>query len=416
MNKIIQHSLLSLFFLWTCAANAQTDSLKNTVEANYRDGLPNFFNKIRKSKKVKVAYLGGSITRADKGWRVQTFNWLQQEFPNAQFEQIMAAIGGTGSDFGAYRLKNHVLQYNPDLVFVEFAVNDHSKTSQQVKESVEGIVRQIWKANPKTDICFVYTFQKVQLPFYLEEKFPVSATAMETIADYYQVPSICMALPVIKMIEEGKMLIQGKSKDYPDKIVFSEDGVHPFAETGHKIYAETVKKHFKSLQPVGKLGKHTLKPALMPNNLQKVEMVLVDKIEKSQGWQLVDSVVLNKPFASLMPPVYASTDTTDFIKINFKGNRLGLVDIIGPSSGQIVVSIDNAPPRYINRFDEYCTYYRMNYSLISGLSEGKHTAIIKVSPKKLDKATILSKRNYTIKNPQIFAKQALYIGAILTEK
>eukprot|EP01036_Dinobryon_divergens_P044351 gene44351-59171_t len=76
-------------------------------------------------------------------------------------------------------------------------------------------------------------------------------------------------------------------------------------------------------------------------------MVLVDKIEKSQGWQLVDSVVLNKPFASLMPPVYASTDTTDFIKINFKGNRLGLVDIIGPSSGQIVVSIDNAPPRFL---------------------------------------------------------------------
>jgi hypothetical protein len=238
---------------------------------------------------------------------------------------------------------------------VEFAVNDHSKTSQQVKESVEGIVRQIWKANRNTDICFVYTFQKVQLPFYLKGKFPVSATAMETIADYYQIPSICIALPVIKMIEEGKMLIQGKAKDYPDKIVFSEDGVHPFGETGHEIYAETVKKHFKSLQPVGKLGKHTLKPALMPNNLKKVEMVLLDKIEKSQGWQLVDSVVLSKPFASLMPPVYASTDTTDFIKINFKGNRLGLVDIIGPSSGQIVVSIDNAPPQYINRFDEYCT-------------------------------------------------------------
>ena len=164
MKKTIQHSLLLLLFLWACAANAQTDSLANTVEANYRNGLPNFFSKIRKGKAIRIAYLGGSITRADNGWREQTFNWLQQEYQHTQFEQIMAAIGGTSSDFGAYRLKNHVLQYQPDLVFVEFAVNDHSKTSQQVKESVEGIVRQIWKANPKTDICFVYTFQKVQLP------------------------------------------------------------------------------------------------------------------------------------------------------------------------------------------------------------------------------------------------------------
>ncbi|MDI9859364.1 SGNH/GDSL hydrolase family protein [Flectobacillus roseus] len=367
-------------------------------------------------KKIKVAYLGGSITRADKGWRDQTFEWLKTEYPNTPFEQIMAAIGGTGSDFGAYRLKNHVLQYKPDLVFVEFAVNDHSKTSQQVKESIEGIVRQIWKANPKTDICFVHTFQKVQLPFYFKGKFPVSATAIETVADYYQIPSICMALPVTKMLEDGKILMQGKIKDYPDKMVFSEDGVHPFVETGHKIYAETVKKHFKLLQSVGKLGKHTLKPALMPNNLQKVTMVLMAKIEKSKGWQRVDSVVLNKPFASLMPPVYASEDTTDFIKITFRGKRLGIVDVIGPSSGQMVVWIDNAPPQYINRFDDYCTYYRMNYSLISGLSEGKHTAIIKVSPQKLDKATILSKRNNIINNPQLFAKQALYIGAILTEK
>ena len=393
-SKSIQHSLLLLFFLWACASNAQTDSLANAVEAD----------------------LGGSITRADKGWREQTFNWLQQAYPKAQFEQIMAAIGGTGSDFGAYRLKSHVLQYNPDLVFVEFAVNDQSKTAQQVKESMEGIVRQIWKANRKTDICFVYTFQKVQLPLYLKGKFPVSTTAMEIIADYYKIPSICMALPAIKLIEDDIMLIQGKAKDYPDKMVFSEDGVHPFAETGHKIYTETIKQHFKALQSVGKSGKHAKLDALMPNNLEKVEMIVIDKVEKSEGWQKVDSVVLNKPFASLMPPVYASTDTTDFIKINFKGNRLGLVDIIGPSSGQIVVSIDNAPPQYINRFDEYCTYYRMNYSLISGLSEGKHTAIIKVSPKKLDKATILSKRNNTINNPQIFAKQALYIGAILTEK
>ena len=34
--------------------------------------------------------------------------------------EINATIGGTGSDFGVFRLKDHVLQYKPDHVFVEF--------------------------------------------------------------------------------------------------------------------------------------------------------------------------------------------------------------------------------------------------------------------------------------------------------
>ena len=34
--------------------------------------------------------------------------------------EINAAIEGTGSDFGVFRLKDHVLQYKPDLGFVEF--------------------------------------------------------------------------------------------------------------------------------------------------------------------------------------------------------------------------------------------------------------------------------------------------------
>ena len=37
---------------------------------------------------MKVAYLGGSITRADNGWHEQTFNWLKQEYQQTPFEQL----------------------------------------------------------------------------------------------------------------------------------------------------------------------------------------------------------------------------------------------------------------------------------------------------------------------------------------
>ena len=33
-------------------------------------------------------------------------------------------MGGTGSDLGVFRLQHDVLRQRPDLVFIEFAVND----------------------------------------------------------------------------------------------------------------------------------------------------------------------------------------------------------------------------------------------------------------------------------------------------
>lgn len=392
------------------------DSLRAVVEATYRGGLPNFFAKFKKQQPVRVAYLGGSITRADGGWREQTFGWLQRQYPNARFEPIMAAIGGTGSDFGAYRVGSHVLRHQPDLVFVEFAVNDHGKPAQSIKESMEGIVRQIWQHNPATDICFVYTFSKPQLEFYERGTFPVSASAMEVVADYYQIPSICMARPAIQQVIDGKMVMQGKPKDFPDKPVFSEDGVHPLNQTGQKIYAETVAKHLTGMEPMGKTGKHKLPKPLMVNNLENATMVTLDQAERSKGWQPIDSVVTGKPFASFLSKVYVSADSSDFVRFQTKGESFGIVDILGPSSGPIVVRIDNNPPRYIDRFDAYCTYYRMNYYLITGLSAGNHTVTIQVSPQRLDKAAILKKRNNTITDPNLYGQQNVYLGGLLLRK
>ena len=106
-----------------------------------RSGLPNAFAKLRKGAQVRVAYLGGSITAQD-GWRPKTLTWLRQQFPAADVSEINAAIGGTGSDLGVFRLKHDVLDHNPDLLFVEFAVHDSDASPGQIYRSMEGIVRQ----------------------------------------------------------------------------------------------------------------------------------------------------------------------------------------------------------------------------------------------------------------------------------
>lgn|GEM_PF-2813309 len=53
----------------------QDDQLRKTVELVQRKGLPNFFTKAQKGKKIRVCYFGGSITK-QKGWRVQSLDFF----------------------------------------------------------------------------------------------------------------------------------------------------------------------------------------------------------------------------------------------------------------------------------------------------------------------------------------------------
>lgn len=57
----------------------------------------------------------------------RTCDWFTRTYPEAEFRFENAAIGGTGSMLGVYRLEHELLdKSDPDLVFVEFAVNDWS--------------------------------------------------------------------------------------------------------------------------------------------------------------------------------------------------------------------------------------------------------------------------------------------------
>ena len=153
---LLRLTLISLLMAPVWSAPPDNIPLTPAVECTPRAGLPNFFDKLNAGKDVRIAYLGGSIT-AQEGWRPKTLAHFQKTFPNAKISQIPAAIGGTGSDLGVFRLKQDVLDKKTDMLFVEFAMNDGLAAPQQIYRCMEGIVRQTWRALPECDICFVYT-------------------------------------------------------------------------------------------------------------------------------------------------------------------------------------------------------------------------------------------------------------------
>ncbi len=109
------------------------------------------FEKARRGESIKVAAVGGSITAGGQQTQdpanryvQQVAKWFETTFPNARVQFVNAGIGGTNSFYGAMRLQRDVLETKPDLVIVEWAVNNQA--GKEFAESYEGVLRQLLRA------------------------------------------------------------------------------------------------------------------------------------------------------------------------------------------------------------------------------------------------------------------------------
>jgi lysophospholipase L1-like esterase len=403
--------------------------LAPAVECSPRGGLPNFLAKLKSGAEVRVAYLGGSIT-AQEGWRPKSLALLEKEFPKAKLHQINAAIGGTRSDLGVFRLRHDVLEHKPDLLFVEFAVNDAGAPPEHIIRCMEGIVRQTWRALPDCDICFVYTLTENVVPTWEEGKLPRSASAMEKVAEHYAIPSIGFGVEVARLAKEGKIILKGplpkneeEKKELGEKLVFSPDGVHPYPATGHELYLGSIRRSLPAIWSASAAGPapHELKAPLVADNFEDAKMVPITSVKHTPGIKKLDPesdaphAGLAKRFGNRLPgPLYRGDKPGEAVAFRFKGRYAALYDVIGPDCGQVLVTVDDGKPALHPRFDAYCTDYRLNTMILaSGLADGVHTVRIEIDKDQPDKAKILAQRHEKIDNPKRFDDTAFYPGAIL---
>ncbi|MDR0902240.1 MAG: SGNH/GDSL hydrolase family protein, partial [Opitutaceae bacterium] len=91
-----------------------------------------FAARAEKGAPLSVVFFGGSLTYGTNAsdpqttsFRALTARWLRDKYPRSSFVFHDAAIGGTGSQLGLFRLERDVLARKPDLVFLDFTVNDN---------------------------------------------------------------------------------------------------------------------------------------------------------------------------------------------------------------------------------------------------------------------------------------------------
>lgn len=408
-----------LFALDGVSAEERSFELVPAAEFRMRGGIGNVLAKLDAGKNVNIAFFGGSITAAP-GWRPKTLNWLQQTWPSNKISEINAAIGGTGSDLGVYRNSQDVLQHQPDLVFVEFAVNDGGASPENIWRGMEGIVRQTWKADPETDIAFVYTFADGQQNDLKNGNFPRSSSAMEKLAEHYDIPSISVAFKIHQLQQAGKLWIvpekdeTGKVRPTPEGVLlFSTDGVHPL-DAAHQVYADVVGEAIKAMPADGKPGAHKLKAPLQADNWEDAKIIPLKPAMLSAGWRKLDATSPFNGFFNRMPEMWEATRPGERVSFRFKGTAAKLYDLVGPDGALVKITLDHqtwtAP-----RFDRFCSYHRLaTLNIGDGLADTEHTVSVEILPEQPDRSSVIDQEKLKPDfNPKKYDGTALRVGGVM---
>jgi hypothetical protein len=121
---------------------------KSIVNVGNTYRLRKFFNSLKTKPIVKIGFIGGSITAGygasvpSRSYTRRFCTFLKNQFPGNEFVAVNAGISATDSRFGCSRIEDDLLSKKPDMVIIEFAVNDYATDFLKNSLTEEGLVRR----------------------------------------------------------------------------------------------------------------------------------------------------------------------------------------------------------------------------------------------------------------------------------
>lgn len=208
---------------------------------HYRTPLTNARNRLRKEKKLRVVYFGGSVTAGagasdptKTSWRALVGEWLAEQFPEAEVQNINRALGESGTYLGVHRLHPDVIAETPDLLFVEYSINDryYHCDYEKAASQFETLVREVRRALPETDIVTVLVTDSHCLEYNREGALHPEAQAHEDIAAAYGIPTLHVGRLLAKVVDYDRRVFE---TEYAIDIVHLKD-------PGYRVYFRVLRE------------------------------------------------------------------------------------------------------------------------------------------------------------------------------
>ncbi|MDB6155603.1 MAG: hypothetical protein JWL90_4056 [Chthoniobacteraceae bacterium] len=205
-------------------------------------GFEDFNQRAKAGERLSVVFFGASLTWGANAsdplitsYRGQIAARLEAAYPNARFKFWDAAIGGTSSQLGVFRLERDVMRRRPDLVFLDFTANDGiGDPNQETLASYESLVRRIIQDAHAPVVQVVFPFmwdvQRGNTDGFTRE------AAHHAISDAYQTAIGDAVTLAQQLVKNGDTTLQ---KLWPF------DGVHP-GDAGYGVFADAAWQAFQN--------------------------------------------------------------------------------------------------------------------------------------------------------------------------
>lgn len=181
--------------------------------------------KVERGEELRIGFIGGSITagslasKPDLGYAYLVYRWFYDKFPMANVKYINAGIGATTSRMGVARVEEDLLSQNPDVVFVEFSVNDSNE--DRFMETYEGLIRRILLHSGRPAVILINSIA-----------YDSGVNAQEIhnrVGQYYSFPIVSMRESLYLEVKEGRLKASMITPDY----------LHP-NDLGHSMVADVI--------------------------------------------------------------------------------------------------------------------------------------------------------------------------------
>lgn len=223
-NKMIVRSLLN---------RGNNRRLKKAIE------------KAEKGEDVTIAFIGGSITQGAGAKPINTNCYAYQAYLRFKemfgrnggdnIHYIKAGVGGTPSQLGVIRYERDILRdgkVKPDIVVVEFAVNDAGDETKGV--CYESLVLKILSAENKPAVILL--FSVFENDWNLQDR-------LAPVGEYYNLPMVSIKDAVVEQFrltrEDGNII--SKRQFFYDIYHPTNDGHRVMADCLAYLFAETKK-------------------------------------------------------------------------------------------------------------------------------------------------------------------------------
>lgn len=357
---------------------------KNTANnaSKYSGLFQNTYYKLTVDKELTVGYIGGSIIQGagdeapdNEKYIDRMHQWFNENFPDAEIHSINAGISNTGTNFGIFRLNADLMQRKgnktPDLVFIEFAVNDMGTVPEDVVEwQYESIIRNIYSVNPKADIVCLITA--------LEGGYERNRRIHTKVANHYNIPIIDLGTSMSDYYQ-----ISGDCK------VFTNDKLHPNG-AGYEHYAKLTKnlleKYIITAAPENPqyqnktLPQNTLQTQLLTN--PKAVEITDSSVTLNGSWTKGSSAVNSRIFGEdKISDFVSSSAAGDSLTFTFNGDAFGVMLRHTQDMGTFSYSIDGAEPVEYTSLTGHRYTHTQNYIIVNKLENKQHTVTITVTGK-----------------------------------